>query len=783
MDTTDRPDKTLPAKRSVPTARVAVPEFAEPAAHAGASRDFSFRLVWRAFRRHWWQALLLWAVGSVGLVALAYYRIKPTYDASSQIKIENTSYSILTDKNIFTPVDFGQYMETLVSNITSPTVIGTALTMNPRLADLPMLRGSSEPEMIIRKSLRVGIVPRTQLIQVSLSSKNPGEAAEIVNAVVKTFVKLAEDLYDASTQEQIKRLKGERDKQELEVKRQRTLIEGLTKTIDVAALDRAKDRNVASLETYRQLQEERTRVEIMRIQAEGKLNQLRNEKLAPVQPRDDGQLRDAITQLFYEDPQVAELQREREKAEARLAEARRLTRIPTDPSMVRAADQKAALDKKIDELWKRLEPRLRWQLTSTPVDQSHERMILEAESNLSALKIQEEALANRLDTVRIENRAAESEALQLEFMRQDLVSANNVLERVQSALDQLEFDARSPVARVELNFEATPSILPDGNLRTQVMIAGPVVFGLFILVSLLMLERWGARVGDPDELSSRMKLKVIGVVPPLPQIRPQIAQGEGATALAATSDMKAQRQLDEFVQSLDHLRVALCARRDPWGRDRHCVLVTSACGSEGKTTLAAQLAERCVNAGQMTLLIDADLRNPTLSRMLDAQDNPGLINVLRGEVMAEDVVMVIGDAGGFHLIPAGNPRMDPSRLLASDRLAKLLAQARESFDMIIVDVPPVLPVPDALTIGKLTDGAVLVVRYDTSRFPLVERAHSRLTHVGVPILGAVLNGVRSMESSYGGYYAYGSYGSTYYGSEESAAASSGKGSSSGSRDD
>jgi non-specific protein-tyrosine kinase len=263
-------------------------------------------------------------------------------------------------------------------------------------------------------------------------------------------------------------------------------------------------------------------------------------------------------------------------------------------------------------------------------------------------------------------------------------------------------------------------------------------------------------VGDPEELSSRVKLQVIGVVPPLPQIRSNGATHGGLPAVQG--DLRAQRQLDEFVQSLDHLRVTLCARPDPWGRDRHCVLITSACGSEGKTTLAAQLAERCVNAGLMTLLIDADLRNPTLSRMLDAQDNSGLINVLRDEMTAEDVVMVIGDAGGFHLIPAGTPRVDPSRLLQGDRLGRLMAQARESFDMIIVDAPPILPVPDALTIGRWTDGAVLAVRYDTSRFPLVERAIRRLANVGVPVIGAVLNGARTMESTYGGYYGYG-YGS------------------------
>jgi Mrp family chromosome partitioning ATPase len=93
--------------------------------------------------------------------------------------------------------------------------------------------------------------------------------------------------------------------------------------------------------------------------------------------------------------------------------------------------------------------------------------------------------------------------------------------------------------------------------------------------------------------------------------------------------------------------------------------------------------------------------------------------------------------------------------LQGDQFGKLLAQARESFDMIIVDSPPVLPVPDALMIGRWTDGAVLAVRSDISRFPLVERATHRLVHVGVPLIGAVVNGVRSTESSYGGYYAYG----------------------------
>src|SRR5262249_7523596 len=157
--------------------------------------------------------------------------------------------------------------------------------------------------------------------------------------------------------------------------------------------------------------------------------------------------------------------------------------------------------------------------------------------------------------------------------------------------------------------------------RLQLMILTPIgvlaaVLGLFVLI-----EARSGRVCDPDELPSRVHVEVIGVVPPLPTARATRGM------LSGRDDYRAQRQIDAFVQSLDHLRVILCSGRNR-GDGHRCVLITSALGSEGKTTLATQLAGRCANAGLSTLLIDADLRNPSLSRMLDVPDGPGLIDVL-----------------------------------------------------------------------------------------------------------------------------------------------------------
>lgn len=121
-------------------------------------------------------------------------------------------------------------------------------------------------------------------------------------------------------------------------------------------------------------------------------------------------------------------------------------------------------------------------------------------------------------------------------------------------------------------------------------------------------------------------------------------------------------------------------------------------------------------------------------------------------------MVVIGNAGGFHLLPAGSTGHDPSRLLQGERLGQLIARFREAFDIVIIDAPPVLAVPDALLLGRWADGAVIAVRHDNSRFPLVERAIKRMTSVGVSVLGVVVNGVRPAESSYGAYNYY----STHY---------------------
>jgi capsular exopolysaccharide synthesis family protein len=179
-------------------------------------------------------------------------------------------------------------------------------------------------------------------------------------------------------------------------------------------------------------------------------------------------------------------------------------------------------------------------------------------------------------------------------------------------------------------------------------------------------------------------------------------------------------------------------------------MITSAAGGEGKTTLSAQLAGRCASAGIRTLLIDADMRRTTLSRMLDVPQGRGLVDVLGRKADVEDAVVHIEAAGSLFLLPAGMVEHDPCRMLRRPDFGQMLERLRQDFELILIDTPPVLPVPDALTIGQWVDGALVAARSDSSRYSLVGRASRMLASARIPLLGIVVNGVR-LDAGYADY--------------------------------
>jgi capsular exopolysaccharide synthesis family protein len=147
------------------------------------------------------------------------------------------------------------------------------------------------------------------------------------------------------------------------------------------------------------------------------------------------------------------------------------------------------------------------------------------------------------------------------------------------------------------------------------------------------------------------------------------------------------------------------------------------------------------------LLLDADLRRPKVADLLGLEGSVGLTTVVLGRASVADVVQEWGTSG-LHVLPAGSAPPNPSELLGSGQMAKLLRELREGYDYVVVDTPPVLPVADAVILSRQVDGALVVANVTRAHRRHLSEAIRTLEQVGGRILGIVLNQVRREEEAY-----------------------------------
>jgi polysaccharide biosynthesis transport protein len=747
MDTPARPDRSLPSPPSAALPalpmRASWDEGAEAAA-AAPPKTLTLRVILRAARRHWWQILGLWLVGTVVAVPLLYKYIKPTFDSSAFIKIEAANRSLLVQAYDQSASSTGNYLDTQVQLILNPDVLGAAL-QDPKIATLPRYSRSIDAESELRKELRVEIIPKTSLIRLAATTESPTESANVANAVLAAYLKKSEGWTFEETQTESKRLKDLKQEYTKKVDELRTELTRMARKNGNLNPDLEAEKNSITLDTYRSLNFQLDSIQTDRMKAEASLALLKLSRHENGSALVGDRLQEAAHTKFQKEPEALALADRVRAARKQLENAKRFAkpeRWSREPTIIRADKDLKALEEQWQQLWTDREPEIKQQLAATgenTVDAQVKAMEL-------AVKLKEEderLLREQIKKYRVLSKAENEntqQRLEMQYTEIDLQQATQMLQIVDRNLNQLEYEARR-TTNTTVIYKAAPNARPTSDNRFKLMASVPVILLMSLMGLFVLVEVRSGRVADPDDLPARVKVGVIGVVPPLPTLRPM-------RGLRGAKDER--RRVEEFVQSLDHLRVTLCAGANGLG-GRRCVMITSATGGEGKTTLAAQLAGRCANAGLLTLLVDADLRRPSLGELLEVPEGPGLADVLAGEAEPEEAMVVIGSAGGFHLLPAGSPAADPSRLLQGERLGTLIARFRETFDVVIVDAPPVLAVPDALILGRWVDGAVLAVRHDTSRFPLVERANRRLASIGIAVLGAVVNGVRPMEATYGSY--------------------------------
>lgn len=190
------------------------------------------------------------------------------------------------------------------------------------------------------------------------------------------------------------------------------------------------------------------------------------------------------------------------------------------------------------------------------------------------------------------------------------------------------------------------------------------------------------------------------------------------------------------------------------GKELQTIALTSCMPNEGKSTTIANLAVVLTQAGKSVLLIDCDMRNPTVHKNFNLSNKVGLSSCISIGTALSDAVQKTS-IEGLYALTGGVIPPNPSELLGSEQMKNVLQRAKEQYDYVLIDTPPVMPVTDALIVGRFVDGMILVIASAEVKVEMARDVKNQLVNAGANILGAVLNKVRSEHHGYGyGYYYY-----------------------------
>lgn len=191
------------------------------------------------------------------------------------------------------------------------------------------------------------------------------------------------------------------------------------------------------------------------------------------------------------------------------------------------------------------------------------------------------------------------------------------------------------------------------------------------------------------------------------------------------------------------------------GKELKTLAVTSCMLNEGKSITVANLAVVLTQAGKSVLLLDCDMRNPTVHKNFNLSNKVGLSSCISMGTALSDAVQKTS-IEGLYALTGGVIPPNPSELLGSEQMKNVLQRAKEQYDYVLIDTPPVMPVTDALIVSRFVDGMILVIASAEVKVEMARDVKNQLVNAGANILGVVLNKVRSEHHGYGYYYYYGS---------------------------
>ena len=682
-------------------------------------------------RLHRWKIITFIAV-CVLATAIVSSRLTPIYEATATIDIDRQSPPgiIGEDARRSSLNDADQFLATQVKLIQSDSVlrpVAQRFSLLDREGSVNAGDAARKPALenapVVLRKLKVARPPNTYLLQISYRSPDPALAAQVANAVSQSYIAHTFDLRFRASEGLATFM--EKQIEELHAKMERSTGALVMFEKELNVINPEEKTSILSSRLL-QLNTEYTNAQADRVRKESESLSLSDDSLEAALASPQGEsLRKTLDHLNEVQEKFAQVTRQYGA---------------NHPEYRKAAAQVAEVKALLERTRQNIAGRVNVERRQAESRESMLRTVVgETKSEFDKLNVRS------FEYQQLKREAEGDKKLYEELVRR--IKEAGINASFQNSSIRLADSARPPVK----------SVFPDIPLNSLLAL---VFSTLLAICAAVLVDLLDSTVRGADDVARFLNVPVLGTLPVVKnwakRLSAVITSGNvvGMTALAqASTEGRAIAGFGEAVRTLrNNILLADFDRR------LRVILVTSASPSEGKSTVAAHLAIAHAEQGKKTLLIDGDLRRPSVHRKFGFTATAGLSNVLLGEVKWPQVLVKPDALGDLDILPAGPPARRACDLLGAG-IMELLNEVSPEYDLIVVDAPPLLGFAESLQMSTCVDGVLLVARSGETSRKAVRTVVTTLNRLHVNVLGLALNEVKSDSSD--GYYYHGNY-SKYY---------------------
>jgi len=694
-------------------------------------------------------------VGIFAAVAIASLRQTPVYEAVGSIAVNKADPNIITFKDsgpvvdYYDPADIDTEVRILQSDLLALQVIrqlnldkrsefgGRPEQKQPNLVADPLQSDSARTSALLgafRGNLHVGLRPNTRIIEIHYNSTDPQLAASAVNTLAATYIEQNFKTKFESTMQASDWLSKQLVDLQMKMETSQEKVVRYQKEHEILGID---EKNNIITEKLDEINKQLTAAESDRMQIEAAYRQTQSS--GP----------DALVSAISADsggngaPKLLEGLRE-QQASLKIQIADLSTQFgPSYPKLAQLNNQLKEIDHQLQLEGNKAVERLRGQYGAA----------VQRENMLRDSFEKQKQQANKLNESAIEysmlKRDAESYRTLYEGLLEKLKEAG-VTAGLRSSNFRIVDAARVPVSPVEPNIPR--------NLAFALVLG--IITGLGLA---FLLENMDNTVRTPEQAQALSALPSLGMIP-LGSKTTNPANSTNRLALTSSKEavetVTQVRPQSQMAESYRALRTSLLLSN--LGAPPKVIMVTSARPQEGKTTTSINTAIVLAQKGVRVLLIDADLRRPSIHKTLGMGPRSGLSNVLTGSATVQQAITTSPVLPNLSILPAGTPPPNPAELLASSNMRELIDSLRDQYDHIVIDTPPTLSVTDAVVLSPRADATILVIRSGQTTKQALRRSRDILVQVNAHVAGVLLNAVDLTSPDYYYYYEYQGKYSHYY---------------------